>query len=322
MAPKEKAKKDDAAKAKGTDDKKKKQEVEKPAADASKEEKSPESKLSLLRPNRRLIFFIGFVSFCAWLLVNFDPCKPQGKKGKQDCGWEGVSPLNCITTACFQKSQPVQKHSVTLKSRKGEQLGLSVSEGKDAKYVTVDSISAGLVKEHNDALEPDSEERILPGDSIRKIGDAKGKKLSKAVAAAQSDGSVAIELGRSNLPTWLLWLHNPAEMSFIEKALTSKGFERWSRSFGMLGGGGFSCWFLSGYPLTSLPMYMGISTLTAWQTTRCCHDEKVGAGQPHCFFGGAKLEVVVKKAWTKTRDLALKVKDDPKSYIDWLLLRK
>merc|ERR1712100_230456 len=121
---------------------------------------------------------------------------------------------------------------------------------------------------------------------------------------------MGVEIGCSNLPSWLLFLHNPGEPSLLEKALTSKGFERWGRSFAMLGGGGFSCWFFSGYPLASLPMYMGISTLTAWQTTRCCHDEKVAAGTPHCFFGGGKLEAIVKKAWVKSRDLALKVKDN------------
>eukprot|EP00929_Paragymnodinium_shiwhaense_P109989 TRINITY_DN76654_c0_g1_i1.p1 TRINITY_DN76654_c0_g1~~TRINITY_DN76654_c0_g1_i1.p1 ORF type:complete len:343 (-),score=87.24 TRINITY_DN76654_c0_g1_i1:147-1175(-) len=287
------------------------------------EDNEAESRLSQLRPSRRLFFFVAFVSFCAWLLVNFDPCKVTDRKKKQDCGWEGISPLNCVTSACFQKSQKLEKKTIKVKRSKGEKLGLDVADGADDKWLTVQSIGDGAVKAYNDALPADSEERILPGDSIWRVSGDKGKKMRKLVTTpASSDSTINIEIGRSALPSWLLFLHNPGELNLIEKALTSKGFERWGRSFGMLGGAGFSCWFFSGYPVTSLPMYMFVSSLTAWQTTRCCHDEKVPAGQPHCFFGGAKLESVVKKAAVKTREFALKVKDDPKSYVNWLIYGK
>jgi len=275
------------------------------------------SKLSALRPRRRLIFFVVFVLFLAWIVVCFNPCRV---KKKEDCGFSGISATNCMTVACFTKGGgEMTKKTIKLKRGKDSTLGLAVVDGPDSKYLTVQAIEdGGVVKAYNAELPADSEDRILSGDSIWKVAGEKGKKMKKAITAT-GEKTLEIEIRRSKLPAMLNFLHNPEKVSIIEMVLTAPGFRRWGDSFSKLSGFGFACWIFSGYPVASLPMYFTLSGAVSWYTTKCCHDEKVGGSTPHCYKGGAAIDTVLKAAWKKTSDLGEKVAKDPQGYWKWFV---
>eukprot|EP00913_Durusdinium_trenchii_P017419 g16375.t1 len=79
---------------------------------------------------------------------------------------------------------------------------------------------------------------------------------------------------------------------------------------------GFSCWLLSGYGAASLPLwYFGFSATVAYKLVRCCHDEHVSPGVPHCFRPvDQDLAQVVEQAWVSSSAFALKTVDHWRSF--------
>merc|ERR1740129_1875202 len=96
----------------------------------------------------------------------------------------------------------------------------------------------------------------------------------------------------------------------------SPGTKQLSRFVSYLGGGGLVLWMLSGYGVFSLPVwYGGTAALTGLYSLRCCHDDKVSGGVPHCYKPKArKLEDVLVSAQTRLQSLAGKIAKDPKGW--------
>jgi hypothetical protein len=298
---------------------KKEEEESRKNVKASQEEaESAQGALSRLRPqSRRPIFFCLYVAFCAWLVGTYDACSVTGKK--RDCGYAGISPTECITTACFTKGGGEMKKKTVKIERKDGALGLTVGESsRDVNWLTVTAVTAGAVAEYN--AQAAAEDRVLVGDSIAKVSGSSGpKKMKKALA--ETGKTIELELRRSRLPWYFKWAGtNDKNPGLLEKVVTSPGFEKWSRSASYIGGGGLLCWLLSGYPPASLPIYyFSLSGATAFALVRCCHDEDVGAGVPHCYKGNTpKVEDAVKEAAAKTRSFLGKIytdiAEDPKKY--------
>lgn len=68
------------------------------------------------------------------------------------------------------------------------------------------------------------------------------------------------------------------------KLLLPDSWKEAAVAWAFFSGLGFSLWSLSRYPLGSLVFYQLVGLATAYQITRCCHDDKVKEGIPHCFF--------------------------------------
>ncbi|CAL1153094.1 unnamed protein product [Cladocopium goreaui] len=149
-------------------------------------------------------------------------------------------------------------------------------------YLVIDSKTgpgqaSGPRQQYNDQLPADSLQRI-------RVGDAVAKAELFAVAAKQCQVGAA-ERGWSYLTT-------------------------------QLGTLGFSCWLLSGYGTASLPVwYFGFSAAVAYKLVRCCHDESVPGGVPHCYRPvEEELPKVVEQAWAASYAFALKTVDQWKSF--------
>lgn len=276
------------------------------------EEEPSTSALSRLlqQRQRRPIFFVVHFVVCAWLLLvsGYSACDVKASK-REDCGFSGISTAECVSIACFIKDGAKLEKTI-----KFDPSGLSVAESTGSNELTVTAVT-GAAAEYNSQT-TSAEDRVLVGDVITKVGkDTKLKTMKKALSETGKAHSVKIQ--RSKLPSYLRWITLGGKYtSYVESALVS----RWSRSFNYLGGCGFVCWALSGYPPTSLPVYyFGLSGLTAFAVHRCCYDDHVDGGVPHCYKGKSlDFEVAVAEAWTTTRKTVTKVyKDiakDPKKY--------
>mmetsp|Transcript_64016 Transcript_64016/g.139200 ORF Transcript_64016/g.139200 Transcript_64016/m.139200 type:complete len:302 (+) Transcript_64016:69-974(+) len=273
-------------------------------------------RLNELRPKRRPVFFAGFVIACA-LVVNFhDTCNVSKKR---DCGWSGVSQLTCRTSACFLKAGgEMSKRTIKIPREEGQKLGLKVNNNKEAKWGTVKAIDEGCAQEHNAKLPSNSPDRILVGDHILRIDGTTSinQELSKKTAK-----TVEVEITRSNLPWSLRWLHGEGKPGTIEKLLSKRTFQQWSTSTTILGGLALTCWTLSGYGAESLPMYFLLSAVVAFYLTRCCYDDAVPPGTPHCYKGSStSIQAVALSVSTKLAALAQRVATNPGLYFKWLFI--
>lgn len=299
----------------------------KPAGEGGKKKKNkavkeetPEGRLAKLRPKRRLIFVIAFVGFAVWVLAMHNPCGSKVVQKKEDCGWSGISAFQCQTGGCFLAGGGERvTHKVAVTRDEGTLFGMTLATDdiKTKKTMSVISIeSGGAVASHNARLPQDSEDRIRVGDEISKFDGETGSAMLGALKnTAAKDYKIIVK--RSKLPSFLQFLaptiaKYPKLLGPVEKVLTSSGSGQWARWTSRLGGLGFTCWFFSGYPVASLPLYLTVSGAVAWGVTRCCHDEKVTSG-PHCYKSApAELETLVPTLWQNTVDFAQKVSADPK----------
>merc|ERR1712086_831507 len=164
----------------------------------------------------------------------------------------------------------------------------------------------------------DAEAQIYARDTIVSIDGATGASLRKSLAATDKE-SVVIELKRSKLPSYLRWVHQDTKPNIVEKVLTAPGTIAWTTSFSRFGGLAFTLWFMSGYPPASLPLYYwGVSGMISFYMSRCCHDEKVSGGAPHCYRGVApKMDVAIKRLRAKAEDIFAKIQKSPRNYLTW-----
>merc|ERR1712151_1430269 len=111
-------------------------------------------------------------------------------------------------------------------------------------------------QEYNKKLPDGSAEKIQEGDGIAAVNGATGKnpidkmlgnatqtKLSISLLRAKAKSTSAVKL-----PSWV------PRKKLIEKVLMSEGLDRAMRTIYRIGGVGFFCWYLSGYPAASLPL--------------------------------------------------------------------
>jgi hypothetical protein len=278
------------------------------------DQEASKSALSRLRQRRWPIFFIIYVASCAWLVCMYDACDVKPSK-LQDCGHSGIQYTECATIACFVKGGgKMLKKQVKLEP-KGESLGLSVAEVEDSDHLTVTSV-AGAAADYNSQVES-AEDRILVGDSITKVGSStKSKQMKKNLLGTLSDGAaITLSVQRSKVPWYLKWLGSKADFA------TSPGYEKWSRSVSFVGGYGLLCWLLSGYPPASLPVYyFSVSGFTALMLHRCCYNENVPDGKPHCHKSRPiDIEDAVAEAWAGTRAAVASAyksfEKDPQKYL-------
>jgi len=308
MPPKENVSPNVKTAAPASDGKKKKGKAAAPCDDAF---------LSAFRPRKRFVVFAAFLAICGGTMLFHDSC--DVRKKKQDCGWSGISALECRTTACFTKGGgDMDKKKIKLKRKKGTKFGIVSGSKKDESWVFIKAIKEGAVADHN--AQAAEEDRIYPSDSISSIDGATGGTLRKSLASTNTE-SVSIEIRRTKLPSYLRWIHTSSKPNFVEKIMTAHGSKSWFDAFTKLGGLGVTFWFVSGYPAVSLPFYyLGLSSVTAWHmSSRCCHDEKVAGGVPHCYKGGsAKFGVAMGRLQTRSTEMLAKVQKDPRSYYKWL----
>lgn len=295
-----------------------------PAAKA--EEKKPKNKkkagkdepeespvfLHQIRPRARVFFFPLFVAVCVGVVAFHSPCSVSGKK--RDCGFEGISPLQCVTSGCFLKGGGgTLKKTLKVKREEGTLLGLELSG------TTVSAISAGgAVQVYNQQLEADSESIIRPGDEIVKLDGSTGDANIGKAAAKKKKATVEIVIHRSRLPSFLSFVksEDPAKPGVLERMLTSPGSLAFGSTWSYFARIGVATWFISGYPLASLPTYLMLSAGVSFQLNRCCHDEQVGAGVPHCFKPNREpTQAVLEKVFGQVKELTTKVAADPKSYL-------
>ncbi|CAK0848486.1 unnamed protein product [Prorocentrum cordatum] len=255
----------------------------------------------LQQRRRRPIFFVVHFVVCAWLLFvsGYSACDVKTSK-REDCGYGGISTGECLSIACFIKDGAKFEKSVKLE--KGAGLGLSVAENTDSSELTVTAVTGAAAEENLGG------NRIIVGDGITKVGkETKLKMMKKALT--ETGQAQTLRIKRSKLPSYLRWISLGGKYtSYIELALAS----RWSRSFSYIGGCGFVCWALSGYPPTSLPLYyFGLSGATSFALHRCCYDDQVEGGIPHCYKGKSlNVEDAVVEAWTKTNKTVTKLYKD------------
>lgn len=288
----------------------------KPANKKKKNSETNESRLSKFRPSQRLIFFIFYACFCLWLVVFDEHCNVKGQR--RDCGWPGISVGLCRAGACFFKGGgSMSKKVIKVKRKKGTTLGLRAVPDDEGGWALVKGIDSGAVEAYNAELPPDSDERITPYDSVAKVDGRTGAGILKALEAT-SEQTVEIELRKTALPVFLKWIRTSAKANFVEKVLTAPGFVRWFGIKTRIEGVGFFCWFLSGYPLASIPMYMAMAWGVAWNSVRCCYEVTSGA---HCYKGNPMtLEKMITKSGQDSLDLAQRVSADPKGYMEWLFI--
>jgi len=285
----------------------------KAAAKAAAQEKP--SMLSHIRPAPRSIFFLVFCLFCAGVCFFYDPCAVKGKR--RDCGFAGISPGKCRSMACFFKGGgSIGRKTLKVKRKEGSSLGLTLAKGKDG-FVVEEVKADGAVHEYNEAHPQDA---IVVGTPVVKIDKAEGSSLTKEVDKKKG-GTVELEIKRNRVPSFLMFLENPKKPTEIEKFLTSPGTQYFVNTGLFLGKIGAAAWFVSGYPLASLPTYMTISAGVSFYLSRCCHNEQVATGEPHCFKGRRdSMSDVLEEAFNKVKAMAEKVSKDPKGYFTWLFI--
>lgn len=198
-------------------------------------------------------------------------------------------------------------------------MGLVLSKSKEG--VLVKEVLAGAVQEHNNALPPGSPDFIRPGTPILKVDKVEGAAMMKEVEKTK-ERTVELEVKVNRVPSFLMWLENKdGKPNNIEKLLTSPGSAHFAANWLFLAKIGGAAWLISGYPIASLPSYMMISTAVSMYVSRCCHNEQVQSGEPHCYKGRKdSMMVVVTEAWSHLKTLGQKVSNDPKSYFDWLFI--
>lgn len=308
-------------KEKKVDGKDKKKEEKASNGDSQKESKGF---LSAIRPRKRSFFLAMFLLFCAWILVFHDQCNIKQKK-REDCGYMGISGIECRAIACFKKDGgALQKLSVTITRETGVKFGMVVEkiEGKD--WLTIKELKVqGAVKTHNDALPAGDENRIEAGDSISKIdGVSSTKGMKKALSDTKSE-KIVLTIQRSKLPKLIRpYLHKRGKPNVLEQVLTSPGTQRFMQSFVNMGTAGFAAWIVSGYSPASLPIfYFTPAAIVAWRMSTCCHDNKVGGGVPHCYKGRTDTP---REAFTKgvenTKQAWESFRKDPKKWsMSWVM---
>lgn len=271
--------------------------------------------LSHIRPAPRSIFFLVFVTFCAGVCLFYDPCAVKGKR--KDCGHPGITPGKCRSLACFLKGGgAIGKKTVKVKRKDGTALGLVLA--KDKEGMIVEEVKAGgAVAEHNDGLPAGSQDLIGAGTRILMVDKAEGSSMTKEIEKTKNAKTVEIELRVNRVPSFLMWLENKGKPSEVEKILTSPGSQYFGTTWVFLAKIGAATWFVSGYGFASLPTYMTISAATSLYLARCCHNENVAQGEPHCYKGRRDpIMEVVQEAAGKVTALVDKVRKDPRSYFD------
>jgi len=277
---------------------------------------APDIFLAKFRPKPRWGVYALFLAVSVSIVMFYDTC--DVRKAKKDCGYPGVSALECRTSACFLKGGgEMEKKKITIKRQKGTKFGLVSGSKKEDSDVFIKSIKEGAIQDHNAGAVP--EDQIYASDTITRIDGKTGASLRKSLSSTNTE-NVVIELTRSKLPSYLMWIHTGSKANFAEKLLTAPGTKAWFEAFTKLGGLGFAFWYMSGFPPASLPFYyFGTSGAIAWHMNRCCHDKDVAGGVPHCYKGGsAKFEVAMNRITEKGQKMLAKVQKNPRSYIDWL----
>merc|ERR1712062_785261 len=103
--------------------------------------------------------------------------------------------------------------------------------------------------------------------------------------------------------------------AIVETVLTAPLAKEWAFIFNRVGGAGFSMWFLSGYPVTSLPMYMTLAGAVSFRITGCCFDDSAAPGVAQCYKPvKAELDDVVHKTANNTIKLVGDMSKKPKKY--------
>lgn len=279
--------------------------------------------LAKWRPQKRFSVFALFLSICLAILILHDPCDVKAKN-KQDCGFPGISAMQCKVAACFVKGGgELDTKTITLKRTKGERWGLHIGpDGVDGTWFFITGIQDdGPVAKHNAELQPEAEDRIMVADAISSVDGISGQEMVKALGSTDKE-SVVFQVRRSKLPSFLRFLHKSAVPGLTERLLTSPGAKTWLKSSSSMGGLALAMWYVSGYPLGSLPMYyLGLTAVTSWHMMRCCHDNAVQPGVPHCYQGTtAQLDVVVKKMLPRLQGWFAKVAKDPIGFLRGLLV--
>lgn len=305
----------------GAADKKAASSPDKKAAEAAAQGKETRpALLSQFRPKPRAIFFILYALACTWVLAFYEPCDVKGKK--VDCGYSGISAGECRSTACFLKGGGgVAKKVVKVKREEGAALGLKLEAyPPEPELMVVAEVLEGAVRDHNARLPADSKEAIVPGDRVSRVDGVAVKSASKALAKTTAK-VVELEIQRSKLPASLDWLRSTkGKPSVLEKLLTAPGSIHFGRSWRITGTAAAACWYASGYPATSLPMYLTLAGVVAFQNTRCCHDDSV-PNVPHCYRSKREpIKAVLEKVWAQMSQLAQRVRKDPKAYLKWLFV--
>jgi len=281
----------------------------------------------------RLLFpFCLFLLFCIGLVLLHDPCDVKEKK-RQDCGYHGMGKGYCTSFACFTKGGKAATGKLTVKVTRSEgtALGIEVTPDKVDGLVRITSIGEGAVQEHNKALGADAKENIRVGDIIEKVDGTTGKdkkkpqagieRMVKALSGTKA-GTVALEIHRPRLYPWLMWIRSTSgKPGNLEKVLTAPGSKRFAKTFSYLGGAGLTCWLISGYGFASLPLYYGgLSAGVAFYTHRCCHNDKVSGGTPHCYKSGTEsIDQALLKAKETGQALFSKFMQDPMQYFRGVL---
>lgn len=261
---------------------------------ADQEDEAP-ARLAQLRPKQRFIFLLAFLAFNIWFVLVYNPCiSAAKKKTREECGWPGVTQFSCITQACFLMPGTAEKFNVQVNVPKDKkELGMKVQFDGGRAWVTA-ILPTGAVALHN---ENQSAQRIQAGDQIVRVnghvGDNIRAELSRKKATAKFELARPSFIVAKNVPAWL------GEYA-IGKVLRSSGFERWAEAFSRVAGVGVFAWFLSGYPVASLPIYyLGVSAASSWYMVRCCHQEKPGLA--HCFSHSIKdVPSALELAWNQT----------------------
>uniref|UniRef100_A0A7S2KZE9 PDZ domain-containing protein n=1 Tax=Zooxanthella nutricula TaxID=1333877 RepID=A0A7S2KZE9_9DINO len=278
-----------------------------------------EAWLARFRPKPNPLFFALFASGCIWILALYQPCVVKGTK--RDCGYSGISTGTCRTLACFIKSPgPYQKKKLKVKRADGESLGLALEQRPDA-YVVQSLQPDGAASKHNSELASGSEDMVLPGDRLVKIGSSSGKDMAKELKGTSAK-TVALEIQRSRLPRLLQFLHSgKTKPNLLETLLSAPGLAHFSSLWQFMAMVAMPGWFISGYPLSSLPAYFTMSAAVAFQLTRCCHDEKVPEGVPHCYQSNREsMPKLLRKVWSDTSALAAAFTKDPRAHLEWAFL--
>jgi len=235
----------------------------------------------------------------------------------------------CRSFACFTKGGKAATGKRTIKVKRSEKtaLGIEVTPDKVDGWVRITSIGEGAIQEHNKALKADAKEIVKVGDLIEKVDSTTGKdkknpqagfeRMVKALSATKA-GTVALEIHQPKLPSWLMWIRSRSgKPGTVEQVLTAPGFKRFSNTFSYLGGAGLTCWLISGYPFASLPLYYGgLSAGVALYTHKCCHNDKVAGGVPHCYKSGTEsIDQALAKAKENGLALIHKLRKDPTAYL-------
>lgn len=273
--------------------------------------------LSAVRPRQRSIFLVVFLAFCAWIVVFHDQCDVPKKK-REDCGYMGITTFECRTVGCLKAGGgQLQKISTTVKREQGNKFGMSVQKIEKKDWLTVTEIkSDGAIQTHNNAL-PDGEEKVEVGDSIVRINGATSTKSMKKALSSTDSTEIKLDIRRSMLPSFLRpYLHVRGKPNMIESILTGPGLQKFAASFGNMLSLGFGAWLLSGYSPMSLPLfYLTPSAIVAFIMARCCHDNNVPGGVPHCYKGRSDTpRVAFDKMWNRTNQVVANFRKDPKKW--------